>query len=632
MLGGSIAALGLGTGAASSTAKPYTLQVDGLDVLKEAGAAGALFGVDPRSILLRERFGEVAQLSFTIDDPAEELTIRRRANVYLADHRGKKTQAGGYVSNDLFRGTVQTSRKIPDGLGWRWQITALGLDNLLDRRRPGPGTIPAGILRRSALQLLISTLDPRVSALANDLSATHALDDPVVLGSVPNLIHDSFADDSVGDALIAEAIPMTGKTYRQVAQAIIDPAVLTSYYQEGGSALAPEWVFRIDPQGRFTWRHSVRWTPLLDVREGSGTPAGQPAPIDIEPSEDSGRLVHRVYVQGATDAVSGWVASGLADTDGDEAYDEFLEAPDVNSTTARDAVGRAYLGSRKLTPRWKVTLEDTHDRLFETPASAAMDLQIGGWNVGNRASTITSDSGLFTQAPYRLLWEVTRTWPGANDVRLEMIFGAPARDVSAAVVSRLSQLRDESRSGSRILGTLKHARIRTKPAPPADVDVESPNDGQLALDTTAAGGLYARINGVWVPIGAPTSFQTYTPTIAGDGGATYSTRTGFYWRAGKVVTICIYLVVSTAGAGASAVTIETPTAPDRTTRQVIPGYTSGLGAAGAASLVAFTGGAGVVWDRIQFPGNAATDDDTAMTGAGMLNTGVLVFQGWYREA
>ncbi len=125
---------------------------------------------------------------------------------------------------------------------------------------------------------------------------------------------------------------------------------------------------------------------------------------------------------------------------------------------------------------------------------------------------------------------------------------------------------------------------------------------------------------------AGNAFNTYTPTVANDGTTTYTTRTGWWQRIGKMVLVNIYVVWGAAGSGAGAINITTPTNPARGTRQVLAGHLEGTAKDGSVELVAFTGGAGAVWDRVR------NSVGVNVLGSDITNGSVLVIQGWYREA
>lgn len=132
-------------------------------------------------------------------------------------------------------------------------------------------------------------------------------------------------------------------------------------------------------------------------------------------------------------------------------------------------------------------------------------------------------------------------------------------------------------------------------------------------------------------------FNTYAPTVANGGSATFSTRTGWWMRVGKMVYVCAYLVVNAAGSGTGIVTVTTPTAVDRTTRQALTVHSESNGAGGNATsairggeCVFFVGGSGATADRIRV--DNGTGVEANIQGVDLLAGGILTIQGWYREA
>ncbi|NUT27687.1 MAG: hypothetical protein HOV84_17485 [Streptomyces sp.] len=126
---------------------------------------------------------------------------------------------------------------------------------------------------------------------------------------------------------------------------------------------------------------------------------------------------------------------------------------------------------------------------------------------------------------------------------------------------------------------------------------------------------------------ATNAFTTYVPAVTGGGAATFSTQTGWWQRLGKMVFFSAYLVVNVAGSGAANVQVNTPTAIDRTTRQVFHMHGSALGGPGAGeySALCFTGGAGAVIDRL-------TRGGANLTGVDLNAGAIITIEGWYREA
>lgn len=119
---------------------------------------------------------------------------------------------------------------------------------------------------------------------------------------------------------------------------------------------------------------------------------------------------------------------------------------------------------------------------------------------------------------------------------------------------------------------------------------------------------------------------TYTPTVTGGGTVTWTTRTGYYWKIGKMVFVVAFLNVNAAGSGSSNVQIDMPSSVDRTTRQVIGMSVEGASLNGHSHMVFFTGGTGATPDRIR------SYDGQNMLGSDLLANALITIQGWYREA
>lgn len=125
---------------------------------------------------------------------------------------------------------------------------------------------------------------------------------------------------------------------------------------------------------------------------------------------------------------------------------------------------------------------------------------------------------------------------------------------------------------------------------------------------------------------AGNSPNVYTPTVTNGGSVTWTTRTGYWWRLGKIVFVVAYLSVNVAGSGSSNVAITMPTSVDRTTRQVLGMSAEGVGLNGHSHVMFFTGGSGATSDRIR------SYDGQNLIGSDLLAGGLLTIQGWYREA
>lgn len=125
-----------------------------------------------------------------------------------------------------------------------------------------------------------------------------------------------------------------------------------------------------------------------------------------------------------------------------------------------------------------------------------------------------------------------------------------------------------------------------------------------------------------------TTWTTFTPTIGGGGSVTWSDRTGYYYKLGKMVAVVIFLTVNTVGSGVTPVSVDMPSNVDRSCRQVMLAHCDNVGSgfSGSSSLVAFISGLGPTFDRLRTYNNQNISGDDLAAGA------TIAIQGWYREA
>jgi hypothetical protein len=139
-------------------------------------------------------------------------------------------------------------------------------------------------------------------------------------------------------------------------------------------------------------------------------------------------------------------------------------------------------------------------------------------------------------------------------------------------------------------------------------------------------------------VAGATTWTSYVPVVTNGGSVTWSHIIGWYKKIGKIVLVEFYLSCSVAGSGTTNVTVSLPSTPLRdgdgvaSTRQVIPGYASGMAAgtnttvSGSFSAVCLAGGTGAVIDQLRGP------TDIPVRGENIGASTVMTFQGWYREA
>ncbi|MFF1744745.1 hypothetical protein [Streptomyces mirabilis] len=138
---------------------------------------------------------------------------------------------------------------------------------------------------------------------------------------------------------------------------------------------------------------------------------------------------------------------------------------------------------------------------------------------------------------------------------------------------------------------------------------------------------------------SPTDFTPYTPTVTNGGAATFNIQSGWYTKTDKMVTVCIYLTVGTAGTGTGVVTVDMPSNVDRSIRQALTMHTETIGSGGNASshiaggeCVFFTGTSGARSDRLRIDEGGATSRENNIQGADLISGGLITIEGTYREA
>ncbi|MGO1025568.1 hypothetical protein ACTOXX_33895 [Streptomyces rubiginosohelvolus] len=160
--------------------------------------------------------------------------------------------------------------------------------------------------------------------------------------------------------------------------------------------------------------------------------------------------------------------------------------------------------------------------------------------------------------------------------------------------------------------------------------VDNAGNGTFAGNATIGGTLSTAELAV-----TATTFTPYTPTVAGGGSATYTSRTGWFYKLGKMVYFAAEFVVASPGSGSSAVTITAPSSIYRGARQSFAAHgqsTTTSGAVMNGHAVAIETGSGAVIDRISLSNDGASNRDNILNGTNLLATARVSISGWYREA
>lgn len=127
-------------------------------------------------------------------------------------------------------------------------------------------------------------------------------------------------------------------------------------------------------------------------------------------------------------------------------------------------------------------------------------------------------------------------------------------------------------------------------------------------------------------------FVTWDPTPEGAGTATWSTKSGFGVKFGKLWWVNMYLDSSAAGSGTAAVTLQLPFTPDRTSRQMLPVYASHGSVFVTGSANVFVTGTFAGIDNLRLQDGGAASDVKTLTGAQITSNDFYTITGWMREA
>ncbi len=353
--------------------------------------------------------------------------------------------------------------------------------------------------------------------------------------------------------------------------------------------------------------------------------------------------------EAATAAAHGITGTFVGTSDSQTLTNKTLTAPSI--TNGAYSSGGSFAGTFTGTPTFSGALT-----LSGTPvisSGASMSGTFSGAHTYSGLVTMTASTTSLSvtgEIAHSNLFRGTRATATDSQIESRVVADANARWFVRADGKQLWGVgtsvadTDLLRAGNSILGTTSTFQIAPTNTALDGLAVNLPTSTagdllnlrvnsaiQAAMDSS--GGF--RIYGGNVP-------TTYTPTITNGGTVTWTTRTGTYWKIGKMVFINIYLAVNAAGSGTGIVSVDMPSSVDRTLRQCMTVHSESNGSGTAAQgselvsairggeCVFFTGGTGATSDRIRIDNGGG--NETNLQGSNLLAGGLIAIQGWYREA
>jgi hypothetical protein len=388
-------------------AHPFSLFVDSLDVIKDAGING--IGTPIESIEVTEAGpGGVSSMTFTIEDPIKGVSIADGATVVLQNNTADAC---------LFRGFVESWESAPDfgGQGRSLSVTAVGIETLLDWlivpddwHPPGGAlnAMPEAIQSAATSAGFAGNANTSGSAAPAESSAAFPITGYTRVGT------DVGASNNLGTAPLAGS---HGVSLRQAIAALIAYQIAHDTGEPfGGFTAVQDQLVTVDFYGRLrAWRDLDGIIPTdytnLTINDAY---AGPIVADTLRYRREPGQLVHQVQVSdGAVTPTIQTVSDGTG-----LAYPQAV----VSDATLTTSDARRFAG-RQIIGRAQANVYRGDFRLLDfTPAETI--------HAGSYVAFTDAAVGLAGQS-FRIM-EIKKTFNGSGRQNWQITFGSLAPRVT----------------------------------------------------------------------------------------------------------------------------------------------------------------------------------------------------------
>jgi hypothetical protein len=293
----------VGAALTDHSAHPYSLTMNGLDLLTPP-ATGRRYVVRIESInLVEEGPGGVSALTYTIEDPLAEFTTEEMAVIRFWDHTRDRPE---------FTGWMQSFDVVPWATAGRSiAVSCVGLESLLDWMVVPSLTIPAGTTVVAAIQCCVAN----ATGVGWPIRAFATTDD---------FVHGAFSSQAnpIGynaGTTLGEDVVLDGPSLREAINTVIasgqQGAVPTWGRQPkdyASSSVTIDFTSGLRVMPNYLVNNILNVTMPTDYSTMTitDTAAATYASTGLDFNIDDGGVARQVYVKGATPAASGLFSDG----------------------------------------------------------------------------------------------------------------------------------------------------------------------------------------------------------------------------------------------------------------------------------------------------------------------------------